>query len=78
MARKTLQDFAQMSLDPENFGSHSCDLKLDVNGQTWVAYEVSIAHGDLLFFTEKGCATYLVDNYGGEAVVTLHDWEENE
>lgn len=53
-----------------------CNTLLDVDGERWLAHEVSIVSQELLFFCDKGTAVYMVDNYGGRPVVELFDWEK--
>lgn len=54
-----------------------CDITLSVNGEYWKAYSVSVAYRDLLFYTDQGNVTYLIDSYGYDDYAVLHDWERN-
>lgn len=38
------------------------------------AYTVSLANRDLLFYTDKGTATYLVDSINSRHIAVLYDW----
>lgn len=64
---KDLKYYAQKSLTAKKSRSLECNLTLEVDGEKFRAYEVSIANQDLLFFTEKGTLNYVVDNYNGDA-----------
>lgn len=75
MRRRTLQDWADLSLNRKCALEYEFSLPLVVENETWQAYEVSVSHCELLFFTDKGTVTYLVDNYSGCAVPELYDWE---
>jgi hypothetical protein len=77
MKNLTLKELGQLSLTATSSKPKAIDIELEVDGEIWTAYEVYIAKQDLLFFTDKGTVTYLVDNYGGEAVITIHDWERD-
>lgn len=58
---KDLKYYAEKSLTAKNSRALECDLTLEVDGEKFRAYEVSIANCDLLFFCDKGTANYLVD-----------------
>lgn len=73
----TLTGLAQISLKVTKTVSKECNIDLVVDGEVWKAYEVSITRQDLLFFTDKGTVTYLVDNYGGEGIPSIFDWEKD-
>ena len=49
-----------------------CDITLSVNGEYWKAYSVSVSHRDLLFYTDQGAVTYLIDSYPHD---DYRDWE---
>lgn len=56
-----------------------CSLTLHVDGIDLQAYTVSLANRDLLFYTDKGTVTYLVDIYGDTAPrALLYDWSLDE
>lgn len=75
---KDLKYYGQKSLElTRPIKNLECALNLEVNGETWRAYEVNIAHQDLLFFCDKGTANYLVDRYCGQVWVELFNWETN-
>lgn len=57
--------------------SKECKIDLEIEGETWQAYDVSISSRDLLFFTDKGTVTYLVDSYGDRHSAILHDWNSD-
>ena len=40
-----------------------CNITLSVNGELWKAYSVSVSYRDLLFCTDQGTVTYLIDSY---------------
>lgn len=52
-----------------------CNLTLYVDGTDMQAYTCSVGNRDLLFYTDKGTVTYLVDIYGDAARAELVDWE---
>lgn len=54
-----------------------CDITLSVNGEQWKAYAVSVSYRDLLFFTDQGTVTYLIDSYPHGDYAVLHDWERD-
>ena len=51
-----------------------CSLTLHVDGIDFQAYTVSLANRDLLFYTDKGTVTYLIDLYHAGPIAVLHDW----
>lgn len=57
--------------------SFNVSLDLSVNGETWKAYGAEVSHRDILFYCDKGTATFLVDSYGDRHVTELFDWEES-
>lgn len=76
--KKDLNYYAQRSLYNRSQKNLECDLTLTVDGIKYHAYEVSVAHQDLLFFTDKGTLNYVVDNYGGTPRVELFNIETDE
>lgn len=54
-----------------------CDITLSVNGEYWEAYSVSVSHRDLLFYTDQGTVTYLIDSYSHGDYAVLHDYERD-
>ena len=54
-----------------------CDITLSVNGEYWKAYSVSVSYRDLLFYTDQGTVTYLIDSYSHGDYAVLHDWERD-
>lgn len=54
-----------------------CDITLSVNGEYWRAYSVSVSYRDLLFYTDQGTVTYLIDSYPHGDYAVLHDWERD-
>ena len=54
-----------------------CDITLSVNGEYWRAYSVSVSYRDLLFYTDQGTVTYLIDSYPYGDFAVLHDWERD-
>jgi hypothetical protein len=69
---KDLQYYAKKSLTGTG-RSLECDITLDVDGEAFRAYEVYVGKQDLLFLTEKGTLTYLVDRYGDRLTVELFE-----
>jgi uncharacterized membrane protein len=63
--KKDLNYYAQKSLNPRTTKALECDLALDVDGERFHAYEVSISNQDLLFFCDKGTLNYVVDSRRG-------------
>lgn len=52
-----------------------CSLTLHVDGTDMQAYTCSVGNRDLLFYTDKGTVTYLVDTMPGQRhIAVLHDW----
>lgn len=74
---KTFAELAKASLTATKTKSVEVNCNLLVNGEVWSAYECSVSHKDLLFFTDKGTATFLVDSYGGDPRAELFDWERD-
>lgn len=54
-----------------------CDITLSVNGEYWKAYSVSVSYRDLLFYTDQGTVTYLIDSYSHGDYAVLHDWNRD-
>ena len=54
-----------------------CDITLSVNGEYWKAYAVSVSYRDLLFYTDQGTVTYLIDSYPHGDYAVLHDYERD-
>lgn len=76
MRTLTFKDLVEKAVKANKSTEVSCNLKLSVDGETWVAYSVSIANRDLLFFCEQGTATYLIDSYGDRHTAELFDWNK--
>lgn len=68
---KTLKHYAEKSINIKQDHTESCDIALDVDGECFQAYEVSISYRDLLFFCDKGTINYLVDSYGDRVSIDL-------
>lgn len=76
---KDLKHYALLANQCKKPREVNCSLTLEVDGEAWNAYSVAIAHNDLMFSTDKGTATYLVDDYGGgKLTVELYDWQKDE
>ena len=54
-----------------------CDITLSVNGEYWKAYAVSVSYRDLLFYTDQGTVTYLIDSYPHGDYAALYDYERD-
>lgn len=74
---KDLSYYAKMSIGLKMNVSLECDLTLEVDGEKFSAYEVSVSNQDLLFFSEKGTLNYLVDTYGDRFAVELFNIERD-
>jgi len=74
----TFNDLCRLSTTVKGTKEIDVNMTLDINGQRWKAYQVYVAHRDLLFLCDKGTATYLVDSYGERHTAELFDWHENE
>lgn len=74
---RDLPHYAALSLSAKTAKSYECNILLEVDGEKFRAYEVSVAHQDLLFFTEKGTVNYVVDNYSGRPVIELFSVERD-
>ena len=61
----------------DNSHELDCDITLSVNGEYWKAYSVSVSYRDLLFYTDQGTVTYLIDSYPHGDYAVLHDYERN-
>ena len=55
----------------------NCDITLSVNGEYWKAYAVSVSYRDLLFYTDQGTVTYLIDSYPHGDYAVLYDYERD-
>lgn len=55
-----------------------CNLTLHVDGTDMQAYTCSVGNRDLLFYTDKGTVSYLIDTYGNTARAELVDWTLDE
>lgn len=75
---KNSMNFNQLvekSINTKKTTQHNCTLEIEVNGDIWKTYSASVSNRDILFFCDKGTATYLVDSYGTAWVAELFDWE---
>lgn len=72
---KSLGEAIDLALGSRDL-TRSASFKFDVEGETWIVYEVSISHRDILCFCDRGTATFLVDSYGERNVAELFDWNE--
>ena len=52
------------------------NLDLNVDSEVYRAYTVSIAYCDLMFYTDKGILTYVVDKYKHKNVAELYSVEK--
>lgn len=59
---KDLKYYAQKSINSNGQKEIECGITLQVEGEKFHAYTVSIAHQDLLFYCDKGTLNYLVDS----------------
>ena len=71
-------DLIDLSVKADQSSEVEVDLKIEVDGQVWTAYSASVSYRDILFYCDKGVATYLVDSYGDRHVAELFDWEKRE
>lgn len=72
-----MDNLIQAAIRADKSQEQTCDLSLNIQGQTWRAYACNIAHRDIMFLCDKGVATYLVDSYGDRHVAELFDWSED-
>jgi diaminopimelate decarboxylase len=72
---KTLSQAIDLSLKAKSSREIDTNLKIEIEGQLWTAYTVAISYRDILFYCDKGTATFLVDSYGDKNVAELFDWE---
>lgn len=79
MEMKQLIQRAKVKCMAADDNSHEldCDITLSVNGEYWKAYSVSVSYRDLLFYTDQGTVTYLIDSYSHGDYAVLHDWERD-
>ena len=75
---KTWDDLINWSLKAYRMKTFDISLDLRIKGETWNAYEATVAHREILFYCDKGSVTYFVDTYGGKHSVQLFDWERSE
>ncbi len=75
---RNLQYYIEKSLTEKNTKSLECDLTLAIDGIKYHAYEVSIAHRDLLFYTDKGTLNYVIDSYGDSHTAELYSIDSDE
>jgi len=72
----TFQEIVKLSLDPKvDVNEHECSVTLNVNHIEVNAYAVSIAYRDILFFTDKGTVSFVVDSYGDKNLIEQVDWD---
>lgn len=71
---KSLSQAIESSIDGKTFGEVDADFKIDIQGELWTCYAVSIADRDILAYCDKGTATLLVDSYGDKHTAELFDW----
>lgn len=71
----TLKEAIDLSLKPKNAGHICANFSIIVENDTWDIYEVSVSNREILCFSDKGTATFLVDTYGQRSVAELFDWE---
>jgi hypothetical protein len=60
----SLADIIELStnIEKENV-SLACNFEIEVDGHTCKVYEASVAHRDILLYSDKGVLNYLVDSY---------------
>ena len=59
-------------------GELDAQFKIEVEGETWTCYTVTIADRDILCFCDQGHASFLVDSYGQKHVAELWEWERTD
>lgn len=71
----TFSELVELSLihKGESF-ERICDIELTIAGGIFKAYSCSIAHRDLLFYCDKGTASYDVNTINGVTSALLVDW----
>ncbi len=76
MKKYTFDQLVDKAVKATSSQELNCSIKLNVvDDEVWNAYAVNVANRDLMFYTDKGCVTFLVDSYGDNHVAVLHDWE---
>ena len=55
-----------------------CSFSIEHEGTSYHCYHASIAHRDILLYTDKGTVTYLVDSINGNHTAVLYDWTLDE
>ena len=76
--RELIQRAKVKSMAADNESNElDCDITLSVNGESWKAYSVSVSYRDLLFYTDQGTVTYLIDSYPHGDYAVLHDYERD-
>lgn len=75
---RQLDYYIEKSLSEKNTRSLECDLTLRTDDTKYHAYEVSIAHRDLLFYTDKGTLNYVIDSYGDRHTAELYSIDSDE
>lgn len=73
--KKVIKDISELIEKAKNWNKEneyfSCNIKLKEEGKTFKAYDVSICHRDLLFFTDKGTLNYDVNTIGSNDFLML-------
>lgn len=76
----SLEDLVELSVNHDGDSIElDCGLTLSVTNRhgdsiEMQAYTVSLANRDLLFYTDKGTVTYLIDLYLDGPIAVLYDW----
>ena len=68
-------DLVKMSIFTDETTEVECKITLHVSGESRIAYACSVSYRDLMFYTDQGTVTYLVDVYGDRITWEIHDWE---
>lgn len=75
----TFKDFVHLSVSHKGENEyHACNIQLKHDGKTYKAHEVSVAHRDLLFFTDSDTLNFVVDSYGDRHVAELFNVDNKE
>ena len=65
----------ELALTGRNYQEIPCDLKIEVNRETWQSYALTIGYREISFYCDRGRASAVVDSYGDRNTWEIVDWE---
>jgi hypothetical protein len=72
-----LKQAVEKSITAQRSREYNANFKLEIEGETWDCYSVSIANRDLLCYCKQGSVTILVDTFGNKTTCEIFDWEKS-